>query len=449
MEKFIDTQDASRDAARYLRTNALREKAHRLIPGGAHTYAKGDDQYPALSPGFLARGLGCRVWDADGNEYIEYGMGLRAVGLGHAYPEVIAAVSEALHIGQSFTRPCPIEVEAAEAFLGVVAGDMVKFSKNGSDVTTAAIKLARAVTGRECVAVCADQPFFSVDDWFIGSTAMNAGIPQATRDQTLKFRYNDLDSLRSLFDAEPGRIACVIMEAETSTPPAPGYLQAVHALCHERGALFVLDEIITGFRWDKGGAQRIHDIQPDLSTFSKAMANGFPVAALTGRREFMALGGLQHDQERVFLLSSTFGADTASLAACMATLRVYAREDVTGFMRRQGERLRAGLLQASAAAGVSGFFEVSGHPANLVFVTKDAQCERSQHFRALFMQEIIRRGVIGPSFVVSYSHTNADIDRTIDAVAEALIVYRRALEDGVEHHLMGGPTKHVFRKYNA
>lgn len=433
----------------FTKSNALREKAHRLIPGGAHTYAKGDDQYPALAPGFLTRGLGCHVWDADGNKYIEYGMGLRAVTLGHAYAPVIEAVAEALHIGQNFTRPCPIEIEAAETFLGLVNGDMVKFAKNGSDVTTAAVKLARAVTGRDMVAVCGDHPFFSTDDWFIGSTPMSAGIPASEQALTVKFHYNNLDELRALFDAHPNRIACVVMEAETATPPQPGYLPAVQALCHERGALFVLDEIITGFRWDNGGAQRVHGIQPDLSTFSKAMANGFPVAALTGRREYMERGGLRHDKERVFLLSTTFGADTVSLAASIATMRVYAREDVTGFLRRQGERLRAGVLQAAVVAGVSNSFDVIGHPSNLVFVTKDANGERSQYFRALFMQEIIRRGVIGPSFVVSYSHTDADIDRTIDAVADALKVYRAALTDGVEQYLVGGPTQFVFRKFNS
>lgn len=431
------------------KSDELREKAHRLIPGGAHTYAKGDDQYPQLAPGFLVRGLGCHVWDADGNEYIEYGMGLRAVTLGHAYAPVIAAVAEALQIGQSFTRPCPIEIEAAETFLGLVNGDMVKFAKNGSDVTTAAVKLARAVTGRDIVAICGDHPFFSVDDWFIGSTPMAAGIPASEQALTVKFRYNDLDSLRTLFDTHPGRIACVVMEAETATAPAPGYLHAVQALCHERGALFVLDEIITGFRWDSGGAQRVYGIQPDLSTFSKALANGFPLAALTGKREFMERGGLHHDKERVFLLSTTFGAETASLAAGIATMRVYASEDVTGFLRRQGERLRTGVLQAIMAAGVADYFDVIGHPANVVFVTKDADGNRSQHFRALFMQEIIRRGVLGPSFVVSYSHTDADIDRTVDAVAGALAVYRAALMNGVEHYLAGGPTQVVFRKYNA
>jgi glutamate-1-semialdehyde 2,1-aminomutase len=444
----MDTITHDPQTCRFERSDALREKAHRLIPGGGHTYAKGDDQYPRLAPGFLSRGLGCHVWDPDGNEYIEYGMGLRAVTLGHAYAPVIAAVTEALQVGQNFTRPCPIEIEAAEMFLSLIDGDMVKFAKNGSDVTTSAVKLARAVTGRDTVAICADHPFFSINDWFIGSTPMNAGIPQAVRDLTVKFRYNDLASLRAQFDAHPGRIACVLMEAETMTPPEPGYLQAVQALCHERGALFVFDEIITGFRWDNGGAQRVHGVQPDLSTFSKAMANGFPVAALTGRRDLMELGGLRHDKERVFLLSTTFGADTASLAATIATMRVYANEPVIGHLRQQGERLRAGLLQAADAAGVRDYFDVIGHPANLVYVTKDARGERSQHFRALFMQEIIRRGVIGPSFVMSYSHSDRDIAQTIDAVAGALTVYKRALEDGVENHLVGGPTQVVFRKYN-
>src|SRR4051812_34570743 len=222
---------------------ALQARAHSLIPGGAHTYAKGDDQYPETAPPFIARGEGCHVWDLDGNEYIEYGMGLRSVALGHAFPGVIEAVSKELTRGSNFTRPSPIEVEAAEIFLRCVSGaEMVKFAKNGSDATTAAVKLARAVTGGDCIAICGDQPFFSTDDWFIGATAMPAGIPEAIRSLTLKFRFNDAASLDALFRAHPSRIAAVVLEAETATAPRPGFLAEVRALCDKFGALMILDE---------------------------------------------------------------------------------------------------------------------------------------------------------------------------------------------------------------
>ena len=214
----------------------MQEHAHRLIPGGAHTYAKGDDQYPAAAPPFLVRGAGCRVWDLDGNDYIEYGMGLRSVTLGHAHPSVVEAAVRELRKGQNFARPSPIELQAAEALASMVpSAEMVKFCKNGSDATTAAVKLARSYTGRDLVAICADHPFLSTDDWFIGSTPMSAGIPAVIRSLTVSFPYNDLDALRRLLDGNPGRIACLVMEGEGAVPPLPGYLQGVEALCRDRG----------------------------------------------------------------------------------------------------------------------------------------------------------------------------------------------------------------------
>jgi glutamate-1-semialdehyde 2,1-aminomutase len=447
--QLLDSSPAAVRPRDFFGSRALQPKAHRLIPGGAHTYAKGDDQYPEQAPAFIARGKGCHVWDVDGNEFIEYGMGLRAVTLGHAFEPVLQAAYRQMELGINFNRPTAIEVDLAEAFLGFIEGaDMVKFAKNGSDVTTAAVKLARAYTGRGLVAICGDQPFFSTDDWFIGTTEMNAGIPQAIAGMTLKFHYNDLDNLRELFDHNPGQIACVVMEAEAATPPAPGYLNGVKELCEERGAVLIFDEIITGFRWHLGGAQRFHGVVPHLSTFGKAMGNGFAISALAGKREIMRLGGLEHDQARVFLLSTTHGAETHALAASLETLRIYRQRNVVEFLWRQGELLRALVNQSMAENRLGGFFELAGRPCNLVFATCDQEGNRSQAFRTLFMQEMIRRGVIAPSFVVSYSHSDADIDRTAEAVYEAHVVYRKALDEGIGKYLEGRPVKPVNRKFN-
>jgi len=430
-------------------SKTLQQKSHALIPGGAHTYAKGDDQYPELAPGFIARGKGCHVWDVDGNEFIEYGMGLRSVTLGHAYEPVVEAAYKAMRQGINFTRPTPLESECAEKFLSLIDQmDMVKFCKNGSDADDAAIRLARAYTGRDLVAVCADHPFFSVSDWFIGMTMMNAGIPQAVRDLNVNFRYNDLESLQSLFDQYPNQIACVIMEVETATPPKDNFLHNVREVCHKNGALLIFDEIITGFRWHLRGAQHVHNIVPDLCTFGKGMGNGFSIAALAGKREFMERGGLQHDQERVFLLSYTYGAESHSLAAAIATMTIYEQEDVVGHLHRQGERLIQGVTDAIEEHNLQNYVGLMGKPCNLVYYTLDQNDNRSQEFRTLFLQEVIKRGVIMPSLVVSYSHSDEDVARTMQAVGEALGVYRRALDEGVEKYLVGRPSKMVFRKYN-
>jgi glutamate-1-semialdehyde 2,1-aminomutase len=448
-EPVVAPPRAGANSQDFSNSRALQVKARRLIPGGAHTYSKGDDQYPERAPAFIARGQGCHVWDVDGNEFIEYGMGLRAVTLGHAFQPVVDAAYRQMQLGSNFTRPAKIEVDLAERLLEIIDGaDMVKFAKNGSDVTTAAVKLARAYTGRDLVAICGEHSFFSIDDWFIGTTEVNAGIPQAITDMTLMFHYNDLASLRSLFDQYPDQIACVVMEAEAATPPTPGYLNHVKELCEECGAILVFDEMITGFRWHLGGAQKFFDVVPHLSTFGKAMGNGFAISALAGKREIMRLGGLDHDQPRVFLLSTTHGAETHALAASLETLRIYREQKVIEVLWKQGEWLRTLVNRSIAENHLEGFFELVGRACNLIFATCDQEGKRSQAFRTLFMQELIRRGILGPSFVVSFSHTDEDIDRTAQAVHEALGVYRKALDEGIDKYLEGRPVKPVYRRFN-
>ncbi len=435
---------------KFRRSEALQERARALIPGGAHVYAKGEDQFPLHAPGFIERGQGCHVWDADGNEFIEYGMGLRAVSLGHGYRSVAEAAHRQALLGLNFTRPSPIEIECAEMLAGLIpSAEMVKFSKNGSDVTTAAVKLARAFTGRDMVAVCGDQPFFSVDDWFIGSTPLSAGIPQVTRDLTVKFRYNDLASLEGLFDQYPGQISCVILEAETTVAPSSGFLQGLQDLIRKNGAIFILDEMITGFRWHLRGAQSFYGLRPDLSTFGKAISNGFALSALVGRRELMELGGLSHSNERVFLLSTTHGAETHSLAAAIETMRIYEREQVIEYLYRQGARLRTGINRAITNHQLEGYFAVLGKESNLVYATHDENKKPSQLFRTLFLQETIKRGLLMPSLGVSLSHSDQDIDRTVAAIDESLGVYKKALEAGVDKYLVGRPVKPVYRRFNA
>jgi glutamate-1-semialdehyde 2,1-aminomutase len=432
----------------FARSREVGQRLHHVIPGGAHTYAKGDDQYPADALPVLVRGKGCRVWDVDGNEFIEYGMGLRAVSLGHAFGPVVEAASEQMLSGCNFTRPAVIELQAAEEFCATVGGDMVKFAKNGSDVVTAAVKLARAHTGRNRVAICADHPFFSIDDWFIGTTPVRAGIPDAISDLTAKFRYNDLESVAALFRTYPNEIAAVVLEAETATQPEPGFLESLIDLCHRHGALVILDEMITGFRWHIRGASGFHSIQPDLATYGKALGNGFAVSALTGRREIMELGGLHHERSRVFLLSTTHGAEYPSLAAARAVMRTYRDEPVIQTLWSQGQRLADGVRRIVADLSLEGYFAVLGRPCNLVFATRDTERRPSQPFRTLFLREALLRGLIMPSMVVSYAHTDEIIDSTLERLDEVLRVYKRALEDGVERYLASRPVKPVMRQFN-
>jgi len=424
------------------------ERLHALVPGGAHTYAKGDDQYPEDLAPVISHGNGAHVWDVDGNRYVEYGSGLRSVSLGHAHPRVVEAVRRELDRGSNFVRPSIVEVEAAERFLATVpTAEMVKFGKNGSDATTAAVRLARAATGRPRVALCADPPFFSVDDWFIGTTPMSAGIPAETNDLTVTFPYGDLAATEELLTRYQGEIACLVLEPATHTEPPPGYLAGLRELADRHGCVLVFDEMITGLRWSEAGAQGLYGVVPDLSTFGKALGNGFAVSALAGRRELMELGGLRHSGERVFLLSTTHGAETHSLAAAMAVLTTYVEEGITARLHALGERLAAGVRAAAADAGVGDHVVVRGRASNLVFATLDENGQPSQEYRTLFLRRLLAGGVLAPSFVVSSALDEADIDHTVDVVAQACAEYRKALDAAdPTPWLAGRPVKPVFRR---
>jgi len=420
---------------------------NQLIPGGAHTYARGDDQYPEGMAPVIERGAGCRVWDIDGNEFVEFGSGLRANTLGHGFEPVVRAVQRYLADGVGFVRPHRLEREAAERLIDLIpSAEMVKFGVNGSDATSAAVKLARAYTGRDMIAVCRQHPFFSTDDWFIVTTPMSAGIPDSVRPLTVQFSYNDLASLEALFEVHPGQIAAVVLEAETVEPPAPGFLAGLRELCDRNGALLVLDEIITGFRWHERGAQYLYSIEPDLCTFGKGIANGLPLSALAGRRDVMRLGGHVDDADRVFLLSLTAGGQPWALAAMLAVIDTYEQEGIAGQLHSIGADLRAGVEHAVAAAGLGDYFQLRGRDCNLVYVARDADGQPSQEFRTLVLQEFLEHGILAPSFVVNAAHDPKAISQAVDAVTELMPVYRRALDDGVATVLRGRPVRPAIRR---
>jgi glutamate-1-semialdehyde 2,1-aminomutase len=394
----------------------------------------------------IDRGQGCRVWDLDGNRYVEFGNGMRSTTLGHGFAPVVESVKRALDGGVNFVRPHRLEREAAERLVELIpSAEMVKFGLNGSDATTAAVKLARAYTGRDMVAICRQHPFLSTDDWFIGTTPMAAGIPAPIRDLTVTFTYNDVADVARVFDAHPGRVAAIVLEPETIEAPAPDFFPSLRKVCDEHGALLILDETITGFRWHERGAQFVYDISPDLSTFGKAIANGFPVSALVGRREVMRLGGFVDDVDRVFLLSHTAGGQPWAMAAVLTVVDVYERERVVERMHAIGAELRSRVEDAVSHAGLGEYFELRGRDCNLTYVARDQNGEPSQEYRTLVLQELLSRGVLAPSFVVSAAHDSAAIDQTVEAVVEVMPAYRRALRDGVSTVLRGRPVRPAIR----
>lgn len=446
------------------------ERLHKVIPGGAHTYSRGDDQYPLNAPQLLEKGKGAYVWDADGNKYLDYGMALRAVTLGYANDRINEAAIRQIKNGVNLTRASLIELEAAEILTSLIEGaDMVKFAKNGSNVTTAAVKIARAYTGRKYVCIPRQHPFFTFDDWFIGTTPLKRGIPEEHYSTTLLFDYNDLGSLEKLFDQYPGQIACVMMEPVTTTDPcppgsncmrslehiencgncSPNFLHQTKALCHKNGALFILDEMISGFRLHLQGAQKYFDIEPDLSTFGKGMANGFAVAALMGKKEFMNIGGIQDEgEERTFLVSTTHGAEMSGLGALVETIAFYKEHNVTNHFWNYGAKLYEGINSISRSLGLQDHFYMDGGYVLMNYIAKDAAGAVSMPFRTLFSQEMIRNGVLAPWLAISYAHGDAELELTMQAVENSLKVYKKALAEGVEHYLEGRAIKPVFRQFN-
>lgn len=434
----------------YKKSTILSARAKKLIPGGAHTYSKGDDQFSENAPKIIERGEGCYLIDADGNKFMDYGMALGTTMLGYAYQPVVDVVKNELSRGANFTRPSILEGEVAEKLIDIIpSAEMVKFTKNGSDATTAAVKLARAVTGRSMIARCVNDPFNSVNDWFIGSTVVDRGVPQAIKDLTVTFEYNNIESCKKLFDQYPNQIACFIFEPVSMVEPQSGFLEDLQTLCKKNGTLLVFDEVVSCFRFSIGGGQRMLGITPDITALGKSLGNGFSCSALVGKEEYMKLGGIDHDTERVFLLSTTHGAETHCLAAAKKVLEVMEEQKVQDHVWKIGKHLQDGVRRVMDETGAQKYMDVIGYPCKPGFIAKDGNGEVSMVARTLFLQETVARGLMFPYVSPSLSHTEKDADFAIEVIKDTLIEMKNADESGgMEKAVRGKIVKPVFRKYN-
>lgn len=433
----------------FKKSDEYRSKIHNLIPGGAHTYSKGDDQFPKIAPAAISHGKGAYVWDVDGNKYLDCSMGLTSVSLGHAYGPVLARVKAELEKGVNFQRASALELEMAEKFLELVpCHQMIKFTKNGSTATTAAVKLARSYTGRELVGYPADHPFYSYDDWFIGKTPCDKGVPNSFKEYTVTYDSMDLNSLEAMFNKYPGQVSCVISEPEKTHNQPADYVKKLIDICHKHGALFIMDEMITGFKTAYPGSISKFNVEPDLATWGKGIANGFSFCALTGKKEIMELGGINRPgKEKVFLISTTHGGETHAMAACLATMEEFKTKNVVAHNHAIGDYLINKTREAVLKAGLSEFILVSDSNWMVAFSFKNKAGVVDNGFRTLMLQEMIKRGILFQGvFVPCFSHAKSDVDFFIEALTESMAVYVQALEKGYEHYLIGEPTKPVFRK---
>lgn len=425
------------------------KKAHYYIPAGAHTYSRTDEVFPSNAPKVFEKSKGVHTWDVDGRKYIDYGMACRSVTIGYDFDRISQAAIRQIHNGNTASKASKVEVDAAERICNLIPwADMVKFAKNGSTVTTAAIKLARAFTGKKYVLRCRQHAFFSYDDWFIGDTIMSAGIPNEYANLTLDFDYNDIDSIKHILNQYKGEVAALIMEPTEYEEPKNQFLQQAKVLCEQYGVVYILDEMITGFRWDTKGACQYYGVEPDLVTYGKGMANGFSVAALAGKREIMNLGGLEKGKERVFLISTTHGAEMSGLGAFLETMDVYEELDVTKSIWKSGHQLVNGINSITKEYGIDKFFITEGSACSPNYIAKNEKGEVSLEHRTLFSQEMIRQGILMPYISIAYGHNDGVINQTLEAVRKALKIYREALERGIDKYLEGETIKTVFRKYN-
>ena len=426
-------------SARYRASEEMLERALRTIPLGSQTFSKSLTQFPrGASPFFLVRGDGSRVWDVDGNEYLDFTNGLAAITLGYGDPDVTAAVARQLQDGVIFSLPHPLEVHVAEKIVEMVpCAEQVRFGKNGSDATSGALRLARAYTGRERVAVCG---YHGWQDWYIGSTARNRGVPAAVRALTHAFEYNRAETLEKALLEHPGEFAAVVLEPMNVAYPARGFLESVQELARRHGALLVFDETITGFRFANGGAQELFGIVPDLATFGKGLANGYPVSAVAGRRDVMRL------MEEIFF-SFTFGGETLSLAAALATLKKLQREPVVRTLAERGSTLMSQLGPLLESSGASRFLQLSGHPSWSFLTFRDTERSTLWELKTLFLQETLARGIITlGTHNLSYAHSAADVERLLAVYAEILPhMTQLDAEGGVRRALRCEPLQPLFR----
>lgn len=424
---------------RYKKSEDFLKRAERSIPLGSQTFSKSKTQYPfGVSPYFMQRGKGSHVWDIDGNEYVDFINSLAAVTLGHGDPDVTRAVCDQLEDGVIFSLPHPLETEVAERIIDMVpCADMVRFGKNGSDATAGAIRVARAFTERDRVAVCG---YHGWQDWYIGSTARNRGVPKATQALTHIFTYNDLASLERLLVKHRNEFAAVILEPMNVTDPAPGFLQGVKDLTCRHGALLVFDETITGFRFSNGGAQELFGVTPDLATFGKGIANGYALSAVVGRADVMRL------MEEVFF-SFTMGGETLSLAAAKATLDKLRREPVTAKLAALGKRALEHTSAVIAETGLADVLSVSGHPSWGFVNFHDAGGYSLFEIKTLFLQEVFARGVLTlGTHNMSYAHSEADIDRLIAVYREVFPILADAIRNkAMKQYLKCEPLQPLFK----
>ncbi|HCA43829.1 MAG TPA: aspartate aminotransferase family protein [Bacteroidetes bacterium] len=428
--------DFNNDYPDITKSEEIFKRSEGLIPAYTQTLAKGPTQWvKGVAPKYLNKGKGSHVWDVDGNEYIDYMMGIGPIVLGYCYQPVDDAIKQQLEDGITFSLMHPLEVEVAEIIRDTVPNtESVRYSKTGCDITSAAIRVARAFTKREKILCCG---YHGWHDWYISVTDRNSGIPKAIQDLTYTFNYNDIDSLINSIDEDT---AAVILEPFVFEEERDNFLMKVREVCDKNGSLLIFDEMWTGFRIAPGGAQQFFNVRADLACFSKAIANGMPIGALTGREDVMRL----FDKDVFFF--TTFGGEALSLAASKATIDIIKDKNVPDYLSKQGEKLKTGYNKIAESLGLD-YTKCSGYNCRTI-ITFDAKAGNPLELKSLVQQEMIKRGILWGGFHnMSFSHSYEDIEYTLKAYSEVLQILKDAVDKNkLKEMLRGEPVEPVFRK---
>lgn len=425
---------------------------HSIIPGGAHTYSRGDDTFPTNAPPLLTRGRGAYVWDTRGRRYLDWAMAVRSVSLGHANFAVDISAFSLARRGVNLSRPTPEEFQLAERIIRLIPGvEMVKFGKNGSDATAAAIRLARSATGRDVILRSDQSAFLGVHDWFIGSTVMRSGIPNVVSELTQIFPYGDLLGLETKLKENTGRVAAVILEPLGVHTPPKNYLRDLISLAHIHGAVVIFDEVVSGFRVGLSGYQGLEGVSPDLSAFGKAVANGYPLSILGGKSELMELGGTLHNRNRTFIMSSTYGPERASIGAALATLEIMEKNPPFEKNRHIMIQLRDSFLAAARDFGLADRVLVSGLgiSPNITFLGTDGAS--SMVLKTVFMEKMLEDGILTGNhlFSVAACHRRSELAATVKSILRSLSYISSNLDeiDAIDE-ASDGIIRPVFREKN-
>lgn len=414
-------------------------RAELSIPLGSQTFSKSKTQYPVgISPLYASKSKGAYLWDIDDNKYIDLVNSLAAVTLGYGDKGLQKSILKQLKLGVSLSLPTKIESEVAELVIDLVpSAEMVRFSKNGSDATSAAIRLARAFTGRDQIVACG---YHGWHDWYIGTTSRNKGIPAPVSALTHNFQFNNIESLKNVLTLSEGKVAAVIIEPMNDTYPQPGFLEEVQTLAKKAGAVLIFDEVITGFRFSKGGAQELFNVTPDLSTFGKGIANGFPLSAVVGRREIMK------EMENVFI-SGTFGGELLSLTAAKYVLQKHQKNEICEDLINKGTLLSDLTNELIDSFGLSNVVSLSGHPTWKFLKWNKSYEYSAAEIKTFFMQEIFQEGVLVlNSHNITQAHDKKIIMKIVAAYSKVFGRIAKAISKGsLREELRVSPLEPLFK----